>query len=394
MQPLSARSQGLKPSQTVAIDTRYKELKSQGADIISLAAGEPDFDTPEGAKNAAIDSIRGGLTKYTAVTGLPELRKALSIHLQESRGVAYSPEEIVVSGGAKTCVFNALQALCDAGDEVLVPSPYWVTYPELVRFVGGVPVILPTSPASGFKISAAQLRDALTPRSKALMLNSPSNPTGAMYTEDELGEIAEVLVENDLYCISDEIYGSLCYGDAHHTSPAAVSSDMRERTLLIDGFSKSHAMTGWRLGFLAAPLSIARTVASIQSQTTHHPANASQIAGLAALKDGGAFTRAMTREFTQRRSYVLDRLAALPGVSAFPPQGAFYVFFSVREALARKGGVSSLDFCRYLLEEKGLALVPGEGFGMEGFVRLSFAASPDNLRLGLDRLEAGLQDFL
>ncbi len=394
MKPLSARALGLKPSQTVAIDTRYKELKAQGADIISLAAGEPDFDTPPEAKEAAIESIRAGKTKYTAVTGLPELRRELSAHLQSSRGVSYSPDEIVVSGGAKSCVHNALQALCDPGDEVLIPAPYWVTYPELVRFVGGVPVILSTDMAAGFKITARQLRASLTPRSKALLLNSPSNPTGAVYEENELREIAEVLVEHDLYCLSDEIYGSILYDGARHVSPAAVGPDMRERTLLIDGFSKSHAMTGWRLGFIAAPLTIARSVGAIQSQATHHPANASQYAALAGLKDGGAFTRTMTEEFAKRRNYVLGRLSSFKGVVPFIPQGAFYVFFSVREALSKARSASSLDFCRYLLEQKGLALVPGEGFGMEGFVRLSFAASHENLRDGLDRLEAGLKDFL
>jgi aspartate aminotransferase len=395
MKPLAGRASRISPSQTVAIDAKYKRLKAEGKDVLSLGAGEPDLDTPEAAKRAAIESIRQGRTKYSLVTGLPELKEAVAAKFARENGLVYPAADIVISSGAKHAVFNALLALVEEGDEVLIPSPCWVTYPELVRFLGGKPVSIPTSMATGFRASAAQIEAAVTARTKLLILNSPGNPTGALYPESELRGIAEAVVRHDLYCLSDEIYEHIVYGSARHVSIASLGPEIFARTLTVNGMSKAFAMTGWRIGYTGAPPALAAAIGAIQSHGTHHPANASQYAAASALRDDGAFPGILRAHLDECRTLALRRLAGIPALKIFPPEGAFYVFFDVSaylgKAHAGKALRTSLELCEYLLEAQLLATVPGSAFGLEGFVRISFACDLALLGRALDRLEAGLQ---
>jgi aspartate aminotransferase len=395
MKPLAGRASRISPSQTVAIDAKYKRLKAEGKDVLSLGAGEPDLDTPEAAKRAAIESIRQGRTKYSLVTGLPELKEAVAAKFARENGLVYPAADIVISSGAKHAVFNALLALVEEGDEVLIPSPCWVTYPELVRFLGGKPVSIPTSMATGFRASAAQIEAAVTARTKLLILNSPGNPTGALYPESELRGIAEAVVRHDLYCLSDEIYEHIVYGSARHVSIASLGPEIFARTLTVNGMSKAYAMTGWRIGYTGAPPALAAAIGAIQSHGTHHPANASQYAAASALRDDGAFPGILRAHLDECRTLALRRLAGIPALKIFPPEGAFYVFFDVSaylgKAHAGKALRTSLELCEYLLEAQLLATVPGSAFGLEGFVRISFACDLALLGRALDRLEAGLQ---
>jgi aspartate aminotransferase len=395
MKPLAGRASRISPSQTVAIDAKYKRLKAEGKDVLSLGAGEPDLDTPEGAKRAAIESIRQGKTKYSLVTGLPELKDAVAAKFARENGLAYRAADIVISSGAKHAVFNALLALVEEGDEVLIPSPCWVTYPELVRFLGGVPVPLPTALDTGFRASAAQIDAAITPRTKLVILNSPGNPTGAVYPESELRALAEAIVRHDLFCLSDEIYEHIVYGNARHVSIASLGPEIFARTLTVNGMSKAYAMTGWRIGFTGAPPELAAAIGAIQSHGTHHPANASQFAAAAALGEDRAFPGVLRAHLDECRLLALERLARIPGLRVFPPEGAFYVFFDVSAYLGKthagKAVRTSFELCEYLLEAQLLAAVPGSAFGLEGFVRISFACDLALLGRALDRLEAGLQ---
>jgi aspartate aminotransferase len=394
MKPLASRTGRISTSQTVAIDARYKRLKAEGKDVLSLGAGEPDLDTPGHAKQAAIDSIRQGHTKYSAVTGLPALKDAVSRKFARENGLAYPSADIIISSGAKHAVFNALLALIEEGDEALIPSPCWVTYPELVRFLGGTPVLIPAPMESGFKVTAAQLEKAVTPRSKLVILNSPGNPTGAVYSEAELKALAAVIVKHDLYCISDEIYEHIVYAGARHASIGAMSPEIFARTVTINGMSKAFAMTGWRIGYTGAPTTLAAAIGAIQSHGTHHPANASQFAAAAALADDQGFPALLRKHLEECRALTLERLAAMPGLKVFPPQGAFYAFFNVEAYLGKshegKRVGNSLELCEYLLDAQLLATVPGSAFGLEGFLRISFANSLDVLGRALDRLAAGL----
>ena len=393
MKPLASRTGRISTSQTVAIDAKYKRLKAEGKDVLSLGAGEPDLDTPGHAKEAAIDSIRKGLTKYSNVTGLPDLKAAVSRKLARDNGLAYPPSDIIISGGAKHCVFNTLLALVEEGDEVLIPTPCWVTYPELVRFLGGTPVTIPTDVENGFKVTAAQLEKVLTPKSKLLILNSPGNPTGAVYSEAELRGLAAVVVKADLYCLSDEIYEYIVYGAHKHVSIAALGPEIFARTITINGLSKAYAMTGWRIGYTAAPAALAAAIGAIQSHGTHHPANASQYAALAALEAGLAFPDGMRKHLDDCRNLALERLARIPGIKVLAPEGAFYVFFNLEAYLGKSFGgrklATSMDVCGYLLESQLLATVPGSSFGLEGYMRISFANSLEILGAALDRLEKG-----
>ncbi|MDB5048122.1 MAG: Aspartate transaminase [Fibrobacteres bacterium] len=398
MKPLAARTGRISTSQTVAIDAKYKRLKAEGKDVLSLGAGEPDLDTPEHAKQAAIDSIRSGRTKYSQVTGLPELKEAVSRKFARDNGLVYPPSDIIISGGAKHCVFNALLALVEEGDEVLIPTPCWVTYPELVRFLGGTPVLLPTDMATGFKLSAKDLRRAVTPRSKLLILNSPGNPTGAIYTETELRDLATVVAERDLYCLSDEIYEYIVYDGHRHVSIAALGAEIFARTITINGMSKAYAMTGWRIGYTGAPPALSAAIGAIQSHGTHHPANASQYAALAALQADGSFPETMRKHLSECRALALRRLAGISGLQVFEPQGAFYAFFNLEAYLGRtfqgKTMANSMDISEYLLESRLLATVPGSSFGLEGFMRISFANDLKTLDAALDRLEKGFKALL
>ncbi len=383
---------------TVAIDTKAKEMIAQGIDVVALGAGEPDFDTPEIIKLAGIAAIQQNKTRYTAPDGILPLKEAVCRKFSRENGLEYQPSQIVISSGAKHCVFNALLALVNPGDEVIIPAPYWVTYPELVRFLGGIPVILEAGIEQGFRITPEQLNAAITPRTKLLILNSPNNPSGAVYSEDHLRTFAQIIVQNDIYCLSDEIYEHMVY-TGKHVSIASFGPEIQSRSIIINGISKSYAMTGWRIGYLGASLPIARAIAKIQGQATHHPANISQWASIEALDHGESFYCGMRESFRKRREFVFNELSQIPHLKVPSPEGAFYAFPQTKHyhGLKRPDGkpiAGSLDLCTWLLESQRLAIIPGAAFGMDDYVRLSYAASEDILHQALSRLKAGLAELV
>ena len=395
MKPLSSSVLALAPSMTVAIDTKAKELKAAGQDIVALGAGEPDFDTPEHIKNAAIASLREGKTKYTAPTGIPELKKAVADKLLRENGVKIPAEQVVITSGVKHAVSNVLQTIINPGDEIVIPAPYWVTYPELVKLYGGKPVFIETSVESGYKFTAAQLEAAITPRTKALILCNPSNPTGMVYGKEELQAFADVLVKHDVYVISDEIYEHILYDGRKPVSIASLGEEIASRSLIVNGLSKAYAMTGWRVGYFAGPADIAKAIGALQSQATHHPANVSQYAAVAALNGGLEFVHEMVVEFDKRRKFVVESLRSIPGVKVPSPEGAFYALpevsgFYGKKTPSGKTISGSLDLCDYLLSDELLAVVPGAAFGDDRCIRLSYATSMDVLRQAMDRLRKGL----
>ncbi len=390
---LSLRVRGLAPSPTMAMDSRAKALKAQGRDLVNLTAGEPDFPTVRAAATAAVEAIREGFTRYTEAAGIRPLREAIAAKLARDNGLSYRPEEVAVTPGAKFALYAAMQVLCDPGDEVLVPAPYWVSYPEQAKLAGAVPVVVPTAESDGFVVRAAEIAARLTPRSRLLVLNSPSNPTGAVIPPDELERIGEVVLRHPrLWVLSDEIYERLAYDGTRPRSFAALSPELWARTVTINGFSKAYAMTGWRVGYTAAPDPVARPLANFLSQTTSNATSVAQSAALAALGGGEPEVAAMVAEFGRRRDYVLERLRALPGVRCTTPGGAFYVFPNMRGVLGQgaaadgKVVADTESLALRLLEEAGLATVPGEGFGAPGFIRLSYAASMETLAEGCNRL--------
>lgn len=400
MKPLSSRALGISPSPTVAVDARYKELLAAGRPVVSLGAGEPDLPMPEVAVEAAIRALREGKTRYAHMAGLPELRAALSRKFADENGIRHAAEEILVTSGAKQAVFTALTAVLDPGDEVIVPSPYWVTYPEAVRLLGGTPVEIATRFENGFKMTPAELRAAITPRTKLVLLNSPCNPTGAVYDRAELEALAAVIVEHDLFVLSDEIYEHITYGAATHVSPAALSPEMAARTATINGFSKAFAMQGLRLGYVGAPAAWAKAMVAVQSHAAHHPSTISQHAALACLEAAGGLYPALRAHYAEARAYALSRLDALrdSGVEALrwnAPEGAFYVFVAIDGLLPAtaegRAVTTSVELAAYLLDRHDLAVVPGLGFGREGYLRLSFANSVTVLTEAFDRLERGLR---
>ncbi len=391
--PLSTRTQNIAASLTVAIDTLAKQMIADGKDVVSLGAGEPDFPTPEPIRAAACKAINDGKTRYTAPVGILEVRKAVCEKLERENHLHYKPEQIIMTSGAKHAVFNSLAALINPGDEVIIPAPYWVTYPELVKWLGGTPVFVQGTRENDFKITAAQLKAACTERSKAILLNNPCNPTGSVYSKQELAELSKVIIENDMYCISDEVYEYFVY-DKEFTS-AAEFEGMAERTIVINGFSKSHCMTGWRIGYNAAPAEIAKIIGKIQGQATHHPSNVAQYAALAALNMGMEQVDIMRAAFLKRRNYMLERTSKILTSPAKAPDGAFYLFAPVQDFYGKKtpdgktiGG--SVELCQYLLESQGLAIVPGAAFGDDSCVRFSYAASDETLARACDRFEKGL----
>lgn len=395
MKSLSSSVLALAPSMTVAIDTRAKELQAAGQDIVALGAGEPDFDTPEHIKDAAIASLREGKTKYTAPTGIPELKKAVSDKLLRENGVKIPAEQVVITSGVKHAVANVLQTLLNPGDEVVIPAPYWVTYPELVKLYGGTPVFIPTSVDTGYKFTPEALEAAITPRTKALILCNPSNPTGMVYGKAELEAFAKILVKHDVYVLSDEIYEHILYDGRKPVSIASLGSDIAALTLIVNGVSKAYAMTGWRVGYFAGPANIAKAIGALQSQATHHPANVSQYGAVAALNGGLDFVQKMGVEFGRRRDFVVESLRSIPGVKAPMPEGAFYALPEVSSFYGKKtpkGKViaGSLDLCEYLLSDELLAVVPGAAFGDDRCIRLSYATSMEVLGKALERLRRGL----
>ncbi|WP_457653445.1 pyridoxal phosphate-dependent aminotransferase [Rhodocaloribacter sp.] len=384
----------MKPSATLAMTARAKARIRAGFPVVSLSAGEPDFDTPAPIAEAAVAAIREGFTHYTVNAGMPELREAVCAKLARDNGLTYTPDQILCSNGAKQSLALTIAVLARPGDEVLIPAPYWVSYPEMTRFAGAEPVVVPTTVERDYRLTPEALEAALTERTRLLVLCSPSNPTGSVYTPSELEALAEVLRRHpQVFIISDEIYEYIVY-DAEHVSFASLPG-MKERTITINGFSKGYAMTGWRLGYLAAEPAITKAAAKVQSQFTSAPCSITQKAGVAALTMDMTPIRAMVAAFRARRDYVLDRLAALDGVRCPKPEGAFYVFPEVAAYYGRKtpDGKTidgSEDLCFYLLEAHDVALVPGHAFGAPGGVRLSYAASMEDLEKAMDRIEAGL----
>jgi aspartate aminotransferase len=388
---VSARVQALRPSETLALGARARELRSQGHSVISFSAGEPDFDTPEDVREAGVQAIRAGHTRYTAVGGVPELRAAIAENLKKENGLTYKPNQIVVSNGAKHAIWNAFLTLVEPGDEVLCPVPYWVTFPELVRLVGGEAVFVPPKKGT-MKIGAEELSRAITKRSKILVLNSPNNPSGAVYSREELAAIGEIVLRHGLYVLSDEIYEQLVFGGARHVSIASLSPELHDRTIVIGGVSKTWAMTGWRIGYAAAPADLAEGIERLQGQSTSNPAAVSQYAALRAFTGPRESIRVMRECFARRREYIVQRLSGMRGVGLVPPEGAFYAFpdLSERIGAARNGVTDSAGLSDFLIDEAKIVCVPGSAFGMDGHLRLSYAISDQDIEEGLNRLEAAL----
>ncbi len=380
---LSDRMQTLSPSLTIAISTLARELKAQGKDVLSFSAGEPDFGTPQRIKDAAIKAINEGFTQYTAVPGIPELLEAVATKLKRDNALSYAPSDIIVSNGAKHSLFNLFQAVINPGDEVIIPAPYWVTYPELVKYASGTPVIIETDDISQFKITAEQLKAAITPKTKMLVLTSPSNPTGSVYSKSELEALAEVLEGTDILVASDEMYEKLVYG-VDFTATASISDDMYRRTVTINGLSKSVAMTGWRFGYLATPnKDLIAAMNKLQSQSTSNINSITQKAAIPALLGEVDEEIEQMREAFEKRAQEAVRLFnEIDGLSVIEPQGAFYLFVNIKDV-----SNDSIAFCKELLQETGVAVVPGIGFGSEGYFRFSFATDITTIREGIRRIE-------
>jgi aspartate aminotransferase len=390
MLPISKMAAAVQPSATLAAGAKARQLRADGKTVYDFSLGEPDFNTPRHIADAAHKAVLEGHTHYTPASGIPELRSAIGRYYKKTYGLDVTPEQVVVSNGAKHSLHNALAGTVGPGDEVIIPTPYWVSYSDLVQMTGADYKLVPTTEASQFKMSAKQLREAITPRSKLVMLNSPSNPTGSVYTRAELEALADVILEAKLGVISDEIYEKLVFGDARATCFATLRPGLPQTTITISGVSKSYAMTGWRIGWAIAPLPVAKAMANVQSQETSNPCSVSQHAALAALEGDQGCVEEMRREFQARRDLVCRRLSELPGIKCPLPDGAFYAFFNVSahfgKTLMGRKVTDSASFCQAALETVHVNLVPGSAFGAEGFVRLSFATSRDIINKGVDKL--------
>lgn len=391
MKEISKIAGAVQASTTLAIDAMFKQMKADGIDVIGFGAGEPDFNTPDPIKEAAIQAINQNKTRYTPAAGIMELRRAACSRLLEDCGLEYEPTQIVAASGAKHNVYITLQVLLNPGDEVILPAPYWLSYSEMVKMAGGVPVIVTASEKADFKITAEQLEQAITPKTKALILNNPSNPTGMLYTRAELEPIAQVCVKHDLYVISDEIYYGLVYDGREFTSFASLGEEVKERTILVNGVSKSYAMTGWRIGYTASNKQLATVMSNYLSHSTSAPSSVSQWAAVEALHGPQEAIREMRAEFERRRNYIVERMNQIPGVSALKPEGAFYVMMNIEQLIGRQFGSVTVqnadDFAQAFLEQGLVAVVPCTGFGAPSFVRWSYATSMENIQEGLNRLE-------
>src|SRR5712672_746672 len=381
---ISERAAQLTPSLTLSIDSKAKAMKAEGLDVCGFGAGEPDFDTPEHIKRAAIEALEAGFTKYTPNAGIPELRQAIADKFAADNGLNYRAAQVIVSNGAKHACYNAILATCQPGDEVIIPAPYWVSYPDMVKLAGAEAVIIPTSERNGWKIRAEDFENAMTPRTKMLILNSPGNPSGSVYTREEMEALVDIAAGEDIYILSDEIYEKLVYDDVKHVSIASISKEAYDLTIAVNGFSKAYAMTGWRLGYLAAPEAVAKAVDNIQSHSTSHPCSFAQKGALAALKGDQQPLADMRDEFSMRRDYMLDRVTKIPNITAVKPQGAFYILVNISQL-----GLTSQNFSDRLLSKANVAVIPGAAFGDDRTIRLSYATSIDIIKKGLDRF----QDF-
>ncbi|MEH2060802.1 MAG: pyridoxal phosphate-dependent aminotransferase [Nostoc sp.] len=379
---LAARVSQVTPSLTLAIAAKAKALKAEGIDVCSFSAGEPDFDTPGHIKAAAVKALEEGKTKYGAAAGEPKLREAIAHKLKIDNGLDYKSENVIVTNGGKHSLYNLIVALIDPGDEVIIPAPYWLSYPEMVTLVGGVSVIVPTDATTGYKITPEQLRKAITPKTKLFILNSPSNPTGMVYTPDEIKALAKVVVDADIFVVSDEIYEKILYDGAEHISIGSLGKEIFDRTLISNGFAKAYSMTGWRLGYLAGPVEIIKAASTIQGHSTSNVCTFAQYGAIAALQSSQDCVEEMRQAFAKRRQVMLDRLNAIPGLSTAKPDGAFYLFPDIS-----KTGLKSLEFCDALLEKYQVAVIPGIAFGADDNIRLSYATDMATIEKGMDRLE-------
>ncbi|MCL2367083.1 MAG: pyridoxal phosphate-dependent aminotransferase [Oscillospiraceae bacterium] len=391
MKEISRIAAGVQASTTLKVDALFKQMKADGKDVVGFGAGEPDFDTPDNIKEAAYKAIRDGQTKYTPFNGIPALRQAVVDRLQADCGVSYTPNQIIVASGAKHNIYVALQVLLDPGDEVILPAPYWVTYAEAIRMAGGVPIVIVAPESADFKITASQLDAAVTAKTKLFIFNNPSNPTGMLYNEDELRALADVCIKHDLYVLSDEIYYKLLYDDKKFTSFASLSDDIKERTIIVNGVSKTYAMTGWRIGYTASSAKLAEVMGNYLSHATSAPSTISQIAAVEALNGPQDGVEEMRKVFEARRDYIYERINAIPGISCRKPDGAFYVMMNIEKLIGKTlGGVeikNSDDFSLSFLENGLVALVSCAGFGIDNFLRLTYAASMETIKEGMDRLE-------
>ena len=388
---ISQRCQRVTGSLTLAIDAKAKEMKQKGIDVVGFGAGEPDFDTPEHIRKAAKDALDLGKTRYTPAAGMPELRQAICDKLKRDNGLDYVPQQIVVSNGAKHSLFNSFQALLGEGDEVIVPGPYWVSYPEIVRMAGGVPVIVEGREENNFKPTIDDFRAAVTDKTRAVVINSPNNPNGFVFTREELQAIGDLAIEKDLSIVSDEIYEFLVYDGAEHISIASLSPEIKERTIVINGMSKAYAMTGWRIGYTASPLNAAKAMTNFQSHSTSCPNSIAQYAALTALSGPDDQLKSMVAEFDRRRRRIVELINEIPGLSCKPPKGAFYVMMNISGVFGKRYNgapiVDSMSFTQLLLDNSHVAVVPGAGFGADAYVRLSYATSMENIEKGLARIK-------
>ncbi len=385
---LSKRVQQLTPSTTLAITAKAKALRKQGHDVIGLGAGEPDFNTPEPILRAAEEAMRAGHTKYTPSGGIPELKQAIVEKFRRDNGLTYQPEQIVVTSGAKHALYNLFQVIIDPGDEVIIPAPYWVSYIEQVKLAGGTPVIIRGEESRSFKVTPEQLRGAITERTRAFLINSPSNPTGMVYNREELEALGRVCLEHGLVIISDEIYEHLIYGDQAHVSIAQLGPQFYERTIVINGVSKTYSMTGWRIGYAAGHAEVIQAMTGLSSHSTSNPTSVAQYAALAALNGSQEPVQEMKKAFKERRDYVVQRIRNIEGLSIQEPQGAFYAFVNVRDVVESSERFRDVDeWVKALLEEELVAVVPGSGFGSPDHIRISYATSMDQLEKAMDRIE-------
>lgn len=394
---LSKKASEVKPSSTLAITAKAKALKAQGVDLVGFGAGEPDFNTPDNINDVACEAIRNGFTKYTPASGIEDLKKAVSEKFKTFNKVDYGVDQIVISNGGKHSLTNIFTAIINEGDEVVIPAPFWLSYPEIVKLAGGVPVIVTTTPENDFKITAQQLAEACTDKTKAFVLNSPNNPTGMIYTREELEALAKVIVEKDIYVVADEMYEYLIYGEDEHVSIASLGKEIYDHTITCSGLSKSYAMTGWRIGYTGASKEITKLMSSVQSHQTSNPNSIAQKAALEALTGPQDKVKEMIKEFAQRRDYIYGRLKDLPHISVIEPKGAFYTFVKVEDTFGMEykgekvGDVSRL--AAILLEDYSVAVVPCTDFGFPGYIRLSYAISKEQIKKGIDRFEKFLNDL-
>ena len=379
---ISRRAASLTPSLTLAIDSKAKQMKAEGQDVVGFGAGEPDFDTPKHIKDAAIKALNEGFTKYTPASGIPELRQAIADKFKRENGLSYKPSQVIVSCGGKHSCYNVILATCEETDEVIIPAPYWLSYPEMVKLAGAKPVIVETDDKTEFKITPDQLRKAITPRTRLFILNSPSNPTGTVYTTEEIKELGDICVEKGVLIMSDEIYEHLLYDGAVHKSVASFSPAHQEHTIVVHGFAKAWSMTGWRLGWCAAPEPIAKAIDAVQSHSTSNPTSFAQKGAVAALTGPQDHLKTWLAEFDKRRTFAWEKLNRIAGLSCVKVKGAFYLFPNIART-----GLKSTEFCALLLDAEKVAAVPGIAFGADDYIRLSYATSMSNIEKGLERIE-------